>query len=457
LAAPLRAGDGDVDTSFGTSGITAFDLGNTIDAFAVAGGRLPAGGYWWAARMTDPNGAFGFVIADAAMVAQFTCHLTPPPGASSLWMAGAALDGAGRLVLAGTADITNNGVTTDGVLVLARFANPASNCNLDAGFGTGQQPGWSYSAFPSPLTLGAGRIAIDRLGGITAVGTLDVDPITPVSQAVVVRFLAGGQLDTSFNGTGYRSFSLTGGNSQGIAVAVSENPLGTLHFWLGGNFDHNAGGRIDADFLVIKLTANGTVEQTTIEDVGNAQKDDLLAWVACDPSRHRLWAVGLSAATVLGTFVTRASVARFTDAGVLDTGFSGDGRLLYTYVTTVDTMGVPRARRVVVQSDGKPIIAGSYASSGQSPPDFAVTRLLPDGDIDATFHAPGGRIIVPFDLGSTNEDVATSLLLPGRILVAGEVADDPSLTRIGLLQLQTSLIFADGFESGATLQWSAAH
>ncbi|NJO80827.1 MAG: hypothetical protein HC827_21540 [Cyanobacteria bacterium RM1_2_2] len=97
-------------------------------------------------------------------------------------------------------------------------------------------------------------------------------------------------------------------------------------------------------------------------------------------------------------------------AGALDTTFSGDG------IVTLDfNGGFDEARSVVVQPDGKIVVAG-YADNGSNF-DFALTRYNPNGTLDTSFGS-GGRVITP--IGSNADSAFSVTLQPdGKVVVAG--------------------------------------
>src|SRR5262249_36070891 len=80
--------------------------------------------------------------------------------------------------------------------------------------------------------------------------------------------------------------------------------------------------------------------------------------------------------------------------------------------------GLASAHAVVVQPDGKIVVAGSFVSNGNA--DFAVARLLSNGTPDSNF-GNAGLTVIPFDYGGNNEDVANAVVLQpdGKIVVAG--------------------------------------
>src|SRR5207244_682378 len=79
-------------------------------------------------------------------------------------------------------------------------------------------------------------------------------------------------------------------------------------------------------------------------------------------------------------------------AGALDTTFDGDGKVTTTNFgyTASDAPMTSAAESVVIQPDGKILIAGS--SGVDSNLDFAVARYNTDGSLDATFGS-GGTVV----------------------------------------------------------------
>lgn len=108
------------------------------------------------------------------------------------------------------------------------------------------------------------------------------------------------------------------------------------------------------------------------------------------------------------------AVARVNANGSLDTTFNGTGK------QSVDFGSFDIAKDIVVQADGKIVVAGSTSRmfTGE---DFAVARLNTDGSLDSGF-GTGGQTVIDFGapLGGI-DDVATALALQtdGMLVVAG--------------------------------------
>jgi uncharacterized delta-60 repeat protein len=97
--------------------------------------------------------------------------------------------------------------------------------------------------------------------------------------------------------------------------------------------------------------------------------------------------------------------------GDLDPGFGNSG-IVFTDVTP----GEDEAYAVAIQSDGKIVVAGTSFNGGTGF-DFAITRHLTDGSLDAGFGV-GGKVITDFE---NRDDIgyAVAIRSDGKIVVAG--------------------------------------
>jgi uncharacterized delta-60 repeat protein len=119
--------------------------------------------------------------------------------------------------------------------------------------------------------------------------------------------------------------------------------------------------------------------------------------------------VGKSEIPKGGPWVTShsAAVARLNPNGTLDSGFSGDGKLLASKSSFTD---------VVEQPDSRIVTGGSNTA-----PDFLLTRYLANGNLDNGFGSKG-KVTTDF-LGGSN-DVGEALVRQGdgKLLLAGQTA-----------------------------------
>jgi uncharacterized delta-60 repeat protein len=121
-------------------------------------------------------------------------------------------------------------------------------------------------------------------------------------------------------------------------------------------------------------------------------------------------------------------VARYHADGSLDTSFDIDGRVITGFGGNTFGNSHEVAYSVVLQPDGKIVVAGysaSFSSSGGNA-DFALVRYNSSGSLDTTFDGDGK---VTTDFSGGEEFGAEVLLQPdGKILVAGSRSDGSSHT-----------------------------
>ena len=115
-------------------------------------------------------------------------------------------------------------------------------------------------------------------------------------------------------------------------------------------------------------------------------------------------------ATGVGGANTEFVVARLTSSGVLDTGFSTDGKIEFGVGAGDDVL-----TGLAIASDGD-IVAVGYGSNGSNF-DFAVARLTSAGVLDTAFDSDG-KVLVPVGSGA-DYGHAVAIASDGDILVAG--------------------------------------
>lgn len=236
-------------------------------------------------------------------------------------------------------------------------------------------------------------------------------------------------------------------------------PLGAESFETQGLFVQPDGKRVivgtavlpggDRDVAVVRLTASGTLDSTFSGDGILSFSYDII-----DAGADEGLAVAVlpGGKIVIGGRVQRAvgsqaAVALITPTGGFDNAFGSVGRFAF------DFLGAQRAdsvRALVLQGNGKIVAAGDTGPAALSDRDFAVARLHSAGaqPLDASF-GNSGRTIVPFDEGGSIADVVHDMTLGqgGRITLVGSVATAAG-TAVAAARLQNAYIFADGFEWG---------
>ena len=214
---------------------------------------------------------------------------------------------------------------------------------------------------------------------------------------------APGDLDATFGSGGKVITDL--GTTDDDAFAIALQPDGKIV--VAGGF--GSFGNLARRFVILRYDAGGGLDAT----FGSAGKvtgnfggeDEEARQLVLQPDGRILVAV-LSGTNFLLT--------RFSPDGSLDDGFGGGGAVLTPFNGVFND---PRGIGVAVQADGKIVVAGDcwFRSCG----DFAVTRYLPNGSLDAAFGS-AGLVTTSFTDGLGAEVNAAAVQNDGKILVAGQ-------------------------------------
>ena len=161
--------------------------------------------------------------------------------------------------------------------------------------------------------------------------------------------------------------------------------------------------------LDITFNPAGTPPGTRTTTIGTFAQSNGLAL----QSDGKIVAIG----TVIIGGVTQFAVVRYNITGSLDTSFNSAGPIPGVQTTAIGTNSF--ANKVVVQSDGKIVVAGRSILGVDSR--IAVARYNTDGSLDTTFNSSGltpGVQITP--LGTYSEANSIALQSDGKIVVAGD-------------------------------------
>jgi uncharacterized delta-60 repeat protein len=209
---------------------------------------------------------------------------------------------------------------------------------------------------------------------------------------------AAGSLDSSFGGDGKVTTNFTTGDDLALSVAVQVD--GKI---VAAGGAPGSGGR----FAVARYNGDGTLDSTFSADgkvtTNFTSGRDFAAGVAVQAD-DRIVAAG----TANFSGDARLALARYNPDGTLDTTFDGDGK-----VTTNLTSSFDAIYSVVIQSDGKIVVAGATGSGGS----FAIARYNTDGTLDTTFSGDG-HVATNFASGYDFADDVT-IQADGKIVAAG--------------------------------------
>ncbi|MBP7587772.1 MAG: hypothetical protein KBA72_07445 [Thermoanaerobaculia bacterium] len=439
---PLRAAfaaDGDLDTSFWTDGkvlLSSADSFTVEEVLAAPDGRLVVVG-----THTGAGGDEWYWRAVSATTAGSACNFFPPGGASRGRALAARFDGAGRLVVAGSARYGSDR------LAVARFTYPT--CSLDTNFD------------------GDGYYTLDLPGGSEELAALDVSAIGILTfggyrhgathnDMVLLQLNDNGAPITSFSSDGWLTLDVSGAELDDGVVAVAVDAQNRV---VAGGSTHYGTNGDNSDFVVARFTAAGLLD-TSFDGDGVARVGfdlgggelvyDETFDMALDPATGAIVLAGYARA--LSTF--DLAIARLTPQGQLDTGFSADGKVNNNF-----GFGYVRANAILLDGLGRITIGGTAEPfNGSGGADFFAARYLPSGTLDSSFSG-NGWTTVPFDVGpsSWEDDTARAATFQaGRLALAGEVTRDASgNTANALTRFDNALVFADGFASASTRQWSS--
>jgi uncharacterized delta-60 repeat protein len=179
----------------------------------------------------------------------------------------------------------------------------------------------------------------------------------------------------------------------------------------------------DEDFAVARYNAHGTLD-TTFGTGGKVRTDfpGLAAVASSVVIQPDGKIVVAGGAFPLFTFLGDFKLVRYNPNGSLDTSFGNGG-----IVTTSFPGQGSYAFAVALQPDGKIIAAGTdfvnFSQKDSSNTDFALARYNPDGSPDMTFSGDG-QVATDFD--GFNDDAFSILLQPDGKLVAVGSAKNPA-------------------------------
>ena len=230
----------------------------------------------------------------------------------------------------------------------------------------------------------------------------------------VVRYTAGGVLDTSFGTGGIVTTDFGASrNEEAYAVAIQDDGKIVVA--------GQAGNGSNWDFAVVRYTADGELD-TTFSTDGKAAvhfDNNEYARAVAIQSDGKIVVAGWAEITGQNN---NFALARFNADGTPDTSFSTDGKL-HTRFGSSNT-AIQEATALAIQSDGKIVVAGNGGNGTNR--DFLVARYTTAGALDTSFGAdndssgaPDGWRLTP--VGSDNDRAyGVAVDGSGNIVLAGE-------------------------------------
>lgn len=393
------------DDGFGTDGAVAVTYtegpAEAQTAMLLPGGEILLGGF------VDDSNDYALALV------QLTASGVPDT----------AFGGDGRALthLAGSDTESINGLFLDGTRILASVQSDSLDDfvvaaftlagALDNSFGTSGVTTVDFHGL-----VDRSRAIASHQGQVLVAGAARGLQRSATDDLALARLTSSGALDTGFGNNGRASHGLSGPVNVWITDAAVRSDGGVLSVgYVGMTFSAR-------DFSLTAFNADGSLD-TGFGDGGTQTVD-------FDNGEDEAFALTLLAD---GRFLVAGAVR--PDGGSLDFGmarFLADGSLDTSFGTSgwavIDLDGdVDRARDLIVQPDGKILVAGEakFPSHGYTN-DVVVVRFDADGSLDAGFGSNG---VARHSINTYDWPSSVALLAGGRIIVGGH--SDKKFTLVG--------------------------
>jgi uncharacterized delta-60 repeat protein len=388
---------GSLNTSFGTGGKMLFDVAGSDD-FGSQVVVQPDGRIVMAGTVTTAAGDLDFGVVrfmpDGSLDTSFgsggvvTVNLGGAGFASGEEVRALTLDAAGNILVAG---FYFGGPSND--FAMMRLTPGGA---LDGSFGSG---GIVITARDSTNEQ-ALAIAVQGDGKILLAGMANGD-------FGIARYNSNGSADATWGSAGSGFVTLAFGTSLESATSIAVQPDGKV---VVGGYTRFSG---NFDFAVARFNANGTLD-TSFDADGRATKD--LGTTTDQAFAMRLTSDG--GIVLAGKSGADLALAKFTNAGAIDTSFGSAGVVKLDLAGTSDV-----ANALAIQPDGKLLAAGAAgdATTGRN---FALVRLNSDGSPDTGFGTNG--VVTDDFSGDLDEAFGVAMTPAGDIILSGRSTADSS-------------------------------
>lgn len=326
-------------------------------------------------------------------------------GSSSFGATALLLQPDGKLLVAG--DFTPTGGSPSKGIV-TRLNNDGS---LDPTFATGGTYTVDFGSFTR--IYGLARQSNGMIIAVSGRGAF-------ISDIRVLRLTAAGILDTTFAGDGTAEIS----NASVMEPdAVVIQPDGRIVVTASGP----AGG-----LTVFRLNSDGTLD-TSFQGAGSSPGfasasisgfDQAHAVALTADAPPKIVVVGSTNSNTFNSGQRDFAVARFNSDGTLDTTFDGDG-MKSIDIAIANPKEDDDANAVLIQPDGKIVIAGTAGVPNSARTDCALIRLNADGSFDTGFDTDGKATFNP---GGLTQCESLTRQADGTFIVSGTFA--PALPRM---------------------------
>ncbi len=433
----VYAGDSDLDPAFGANGVATVNLGpnywgeNNPEAGDIAlqsdgkivqvGSYLPYyGSDFVLVRYTSTGVLDTSFDSDGKVITDL--FSTPTTKYSDDHATSVVIQSDGKIIAAGSSRTDVNGIT------IPNFEASTAWTWWNVALARYNTDGSLDSGFGT-----GGRVEIDVANASTADAIYEIalqtdGKIVAVgytmsglnNRFLIMRFNSNGTLDTTFNTTGYRIEHFTE-NTLEHAHAVAVQPDGNIVV-------AGTGVRPDGKYTIsiLRLTSAGLLDSTFSGDGKLVQLvgGNSGGYNVVVDSNSKILVGGYTRDIALDTNIF--ALVRYNSNGTLDTTFDTDGIVSTSFAGTLSSS----IRGLVLQADNK-IIAYGHAEVGSS--DLVIARYNPDGSLDTTFDSGDG--MVRTDLSQYDNATNVALQTDGKILAsASRRSDDNTYTMLAVLR-----------------------
>ncbi len=221
---------------------------------------------------------------------------------------------------------------------------------------------------------------------------------------VVGRFNPNGSLDTTFSDDGSAVFNISNSTANGF-----DDKPNSVSLQLDGKIVVGGNGNTANNPIIFRLNPNGTLD-TSFGGNGIIFGAAGMGSASVKVQWDEKIVVGGNTIFPFDFFVTR-----YNSNGTPDVSFDGDG----TVTTNLPPSGASDdfAREMILQSDGKIIVAG-YTSNTNA--NFAIVRYNADGSLDSSW-GNAGRVMSTFDDYGYGQLFGVTSAMDGKVVAAGRI------------------------------------
>ncbi len=412
---------GGLDANFGTGGkvVTSFsNLGEEAKAVILqSDGKIVIAGYinfaatgkdFFAARYLEDGtldntfGNNGFTAIDVQLGSDDIAHSV-------------VMDNNGGFILAGNSD--------DGINRNAAIVKLTADGLLDETFGNAGR------VITDLVTNQQDEIKVVKhhaLTGKIIIGGQSAST-SSIAQPIIARFLSNGDLDTTFNGTGILSATVTSGDLQRTIMVedLEVSPNGKIS---AVGWRKYISTSISSEFWACRVLSNGTMDNTF-------STDGAVAYAEVGGSCYG-YAMELTANQDIILVGTRSYLGSndFRILTIASGGTIANSSSNYYVSSDIDI-----AYAMAIDMDGKYILSGSAGTANAK--SFGTLRALTPGDLQADYSFNNnGRVMTSFNGNTFNECWDVVVQNDNKIVCVGYTGNDIAICRyIGDAQPQLDI------------------